>query len=1711
MLQQWKTLAYSNPWLTTLVLQFCVAAVVFIVSSTNITCFTSSIRQFQYLAALESTKYPQWLLVSLFVTLPLIGEMLLDVPKMLWGTNEARRQWISFCGLNASLFIPTALFYFALHSNGNITAELGTYHLNLLVVQQACIVASLISFLYGPKLYHGTTEMQWNFQKSIERTSIHTLFFILGSVILFSLAFGISFAPYISWSLTVGSIVCLSIALVFVLFLSGRLGSVLIGIAWQQKRIGNHHQLFDLGMVLLLAMFCLGDFIIVIWATFGYHAAGALTSEDVLIAYTAMQILLTGLTGLLNGQRAKKQASFKNEKLQGRLNLIRYVSHEMRTPLNTAFMGLNILSNNLDLLKISCKADGCMDSFSERLSSASSCSTITTHGEKYAHYPVSGRSDMVYVGKQENMTTSTSLATETNASSTTQLDAYHANNVSFSRRVNTRDQNQSQPPLSFQPHNQSNASMSSYSIRSSTSDLGFALPNPHNASSASMVQQPQQYQEQRCLENSSTRSQQTSISLETVEDLYGTVQQISESYKVALSTLDDLLTFDKLDEQKLTIDKRETHPWAFLSTAAQPFRINALEAQVSMQIGASHVDSQWYDAVALDIDQFKLSQVVRNLLSNAIKFTPAGGKVSVLLEPLFDPAQLQFGSTQSSLFKTNDSMQIPTEEPLRVRLSVTDSGAGISAENQKKLFGQYVQFNANKLQKGRGSGLGLWITKSIVELHNGRISCQSAGEGQGSTFFIDLPVRRANVPSSVVPPILMTSDGRIQSDKKKTGVTIMNNSRQNSLRGHSFRPRDKKNSNDDHDYSDDDDELGKFDGDKASAMNRISSLQLSFFNDNQSNRAKKHESAMIDDSVPEQQEPTSSTLPNRSYSMLGDITSFLLGKSSYSNHRVQIGPRSELHESSKDPELGAASALLPLSKRPAFFTSATSPGTPMSVIACVDDSIVETPAAEGVSTHTTLQKPGSIRTQTPENVLVTRSLSLSQSPSHRNPSSTGSSPTRHLTLSANNNNRSAPTTPPNVSRLPAFLTSPTTVSPPSNRNASSVLNNSLSLAGYILPRNMTVAEKKLQKMISNNSSTNSNAGNASLSSASSVSSPSQILLLSNKPGSGFVRNLFDDKEKILEGEEGEEEDEETADSKGQDDAKGEGDGESTRAMRPDLTEQRLKLTLCHETSPLSKSADLVLTAIDSPVQMMQKEQLLVFSSVSPEDVHFRDSYGQLDGRGSLVGSPVLSLPSSVATTPQLTPQLTPNQHQQQSQPHTPLLSPNRLSPTRSPLGMRRSALGLVPDVQLQQSSRQNSRQNSPHPVPSSIIKTPPRAQMMTQRIDEPELDPVVMNDGLSVTSVNNPPSVHRHSVGVYDVDADEEESSLQRLAIVPDKENSSPTPLGSGSLHQDSMSSLDSQEMERARMRYANPSNPGYGAPPLGSSSSARHHLPRGSLGLLRQHSSQYSLVSSQDGTMSSYSTCSRSLSTSISRTNSRCLDIPSPRPQISNTVNPAGGTTAAPMTDSWSRSFSRSMDVMDAVATSAGMLAVQLHQPLSAPSASMSMDVCDEEALGSVMRSLLDSPEQAPPTTNGNQVLGDSNATWRNWDEGLNILVVDDSAPNRKICARLLSSKGHQVVEAVDGRHAIDVFHRLVNQQHEHVDVILLDDHMPNLSGPETASHLRRSAQFSGAIFGLTGDVEASAIQRFQSAGANSVLAKPLSMDLLRRCYDQFVESQGQ
>jgi len=115
-------------------------------------------------------------------------------------------------------------------------------------------------------------------------------------------------------------------------------------------------------------------------------------------------------------------------------------------------------------------------------------------------------------------------------------------------------------------------------------------------------------------------------------------------------------------------------------------------------------------------DPGRLKQVVWNLLTNSIKFTPAGGKVEVLL----------------------DVVDVGPEP--RARIMVRDTGKGLSPDFLPHIFEAFSQADSSSARVHGGLGLGLALAHGLVKLHGGTIEAQSAGEGKGSTFIIVLPV-----------------------------------------------------------------------------------------------------------------------------------------------------------------------------------------------------------------------------------------------------------------------------------------------------------------------------------------------------------------------------------------------------------------------------------------------------------------------------------------------------------------------------------------------------------------------------------------------------------------------------------------------------------------------------------------------------------------------------------------------------------------------------------------------------------------------------------------------------------------------------------------------------------------------------------------------------------------------------------------------------------
>ena len=144
-------------------------------------------------------------------------------------------------------------------------------------------------------------------------------------------------------------------------------------------------------------------------------------------------------------------------------------------------------------------------------------------------------------------------------------------------------------------------------------------------------------------------------------------------------------------------------------------------------------------------DEQRIQQVLNCLLSNAIKFTSEGGvrvKVACLDDVL---------------------------DKIKMRIAVTDSGIGISDEDRSKLFVRFSQVDASDTRKYGGSGLGLVITKQIVELMGGTITVQSK-EGIGSTFIVEVPLK-------IIKPAEVDTDDAIVAEERDPAVF--------SLAGHS--------------------------------------------------------------------------------------------------------------------------------------------------------------------------------------------------------------------------------------------------------------------------------------------------------------------------------------------------------------------------------------------------------------------------------------------------------------------------------------------------------------------------------------------------------------------------------------------------------------------------------------------------------------------------------------------------------------------------------------------------------------------------------------------------------------------------------------------------------------------------------------------------------------------------------------------------------------
>jgi signal transduction histidine kinase len=172
-----------------------------------------------------------------------------------------------------------------------------------------------------------------------------------------------------------------------------------------------------------------------------------------------------------------------------------------------------------------------------------------------------------------------------------------------------------------------------------------------------------------------------------------------------LELVNDLLDVAKIESGKFDLNMQEYDIVEVIKEQVKTFTPQAETKHLALNFTAP-------EKYKLKFDRVRVSQVFGNLISNSIKYTDAG--------------------------QIDVSVNINSAEKQAI-VSVKDTGIGVAREDLNQLFSKFKQLRGSEHAR-KGTGLGLVVTKGIIEAHGGKIWAESAGENLGSTFFFSLPI-----------------------------------------------------------------------------------------------------------------------------------------------------------------------------------------------------------------------------------------------------------------------------------------------------------------------------------------------------------------------------------------------------------------------------------------------------------------------------------------------------------------------------------------------------------------------------------------------------------------------------------------------------------------------------------------------------------------------------------------------------------------------------------------------------------------------------------------------------------------------------------------------------------------------------------------------------------------------------------------------------------
>ena len=192
----------------------------------------------------------------------------------------------------------------------------------------------------------------------------------------------------------------------------------------------------------------------------------------------------------------------------------------------------------------------------------------------------------------------------------------------------------------------------------------------------------------------------------TGDEVDRAMEIIERNARAQVRLIDDLLDLSRIMGGRLRLDVQELSLFDVVQAVVDSVEPTARAKNVRLE---AILDPA---GIVVSGDGARLQQVFWNLLTNAVKFTPKGGKIQVVLQ------------------RVNSHVEV----------AVTDTGVGIRGDFLPHVFDRFSQQDTSLQRKEGGLGLGLAITKQLVELHGGSVHAKSLGEGKGSTFTVSLPL-----------------------------------------------------------------------------------------------------------------------------------------------------------------------------------------------------------------------------------------------------------------------------------------------------------------------------------------------------------------------------------------------------------------------------------------------------------------------------------------------------------------------------------------------------------------------------------------------------------------------------------------------------------------------------------------------------------------------------------------------------------------------------------------------------------------------------------------------------------------------------------------------------------------------------------------------------------------------------------------------------------